>query len=522
MLLGGSRPGGSRLVSSAGKAVVGFGMCALMLTACGNSGPSTSGTRTGTLSIAADALPPAEGNPFQSGYAGQGVWLLPAIFNTLTSGTDSGIKPELATSWSNPAPDTWIFKIRRGVKFSDGEALNASTAAFTFNYLASPAGKQTVDGSNTPTLQSATATGPYTLQITTSAPTLDLPGLLDQDDIVAPNAWRKLGPKGFGLHPVGTGPYEVTSWGPDEVRLKAVPGAWQPGKVKNLDFIEVPNEAAGFSALQAGEVQVLYGPSLSEVQEAKKNASLQVLDIVTPNVFTWQFLTSPGSPIMNQQVRVAMNEAVDRRAIDQLLDKTATAANQGVGPGVPGHDSSLGPIVYDPAGARRLLTQAGFAKGFSITLAETSTGTLGSAEVFSLVKSELASIGINVSFEALPFPQWLQDFLAGKFPGAQMTNVLYASTPQMDGELPLARGSCVEEPTPLWCTQPQGQLLKAASAATTEQTRTAILTRVAQSERANPPAIWLYRLPDIAIASKSVNAKMTIIDSLDFATLSRK
>jgi peptide/nickel transport system substrate-binding protein len=503
----------------AGVAVLAAGV---LLAACGSSGPSSSssGSSQATkVSIATDTFPAAEGNPFASGYAGQGVWVLPAIFNTLTDGTSSGIKPELALSWTMLNPTTWQFQLRKGVKFSDGETFDASTAAFTFNYLTSSAGKQTVDGSNTPTLKSAAAVGPYTLQISTTVPTLDLPGLIDQDDIVAPAAWTRLGASNFALHPVGTGPYKVTQWSANEIYFQGFSGAWQPPQYKTMDIILIPNEPSGFAALQSGEVQVLYDPSLTDMITAEHSSSLYVTKYVTPNTFGLQFLTSPGSPIMNANVRVALNYAVDRPAIVQLLGGVTSAASQGIGTGVPGNDPSLSDIPYDPSKAQSLLAAAGYANGFSLTAAVVSQPVLGSQETLTLLQSELAKVGVHLTYQSLPFAQWLDDFLAGKFPGAQLTTISYSSTPQFDGYLPLSRGSCIEVPSPLWCTQPQGDLLSAANGTTSASVRAADLVKVEADERQDPPAIWLYHLVSAAIASSQVKASMTQIGSIDFATL---
>jgi peptide/nickel transport system substrate-binding protein len=521
-----SRIPGKETLSRTGHSRLGFAAVALLaavmlLAACSSSPSSSSASKTQAtkVSIATDTFPAAEGNPFASGYAGQGVWVLPAIFNTLTEGSASGIQPQLALSWKLLNPTTWQFQLRKGVKFSDGETFDASTAAFTFNYLASPAGKQTVDGSNTPTLKGAKATGPYTLEISTTVPTLDLPGLVDQDDIVAPAAWTRLGAAQFALHPVGTGPYEVTQWTANEIYFKGFSGAWQAPQYKTMDIILIPSEPSGFAALQSGEVQVLYDPSLTDMITAEHSSSLYVTKYITPNTFALQFLTSPGSPIMNTNVRVALNYAVDRPAIVKLLGGVTSAASQGIGAGVIGNDPSLPNIPYDPSKAKSMLAAAGYASGFSLTATIVSTPVLGSNEVLTLLQSELAAVGVHLTYQSLPFAQWLGDFLAGKYPGAQLTNISYSSTPQFDGYLPLSRGSCLEIPAPLWCTEPQGDLLNAANSTTSTATRTADLVKVEVSERQDPPAIWLYHLVSAAIASSKVKASMTQVGNINFATL---
>ena len=475
-----------------------------------------------SATIVMPVMPAGGGNPFAGGYAGQAVQVMPAIFDALTQGTSKGIEPQLATSWKEISPTEWQFDLRQGVTFSNGEPFNAAAAAFSINYAASPAGQKTPVGDAVPQLVGATVVSNYVIDVTTKTPVPILPGLLDQLNIVAPKYWQQVGPSGYSTQPVGTGPYEVTNWGPTSITLKRFAGAWQPGKFQTLTFEAVPNATSRYEALQSGQAQLDYTPSMSQIKTAKSSSNINVISAMTPNGMTLQYLDSPGSPIENEAVRVAMNEAIDRAAIQsQIFNGLGIIASQGVGPGATGHDASLGPIPYDPTTAKALLAKAGYPNGFSVTIDDQTTGITGEPEVLQIIQSELAAVGIKVTYDALPFPTWLADFLGGKFPGAQMTTVLYGATPQMDGALALDRGSCLEVPAVVWCQHGNGQnkLLTQITSETNPTTRAHLLDQVATLQRANPPALWAFGEVNWLLASKNVSARLEVINTIDFATL---
>lgn len=499
--------------------------CALSLAACGSSasnGASSSASKSlgGTLTVGVSSLTASDGNPFGETYAGLAVEIWPAIFDALTTiGPNYQAAPALATSWKLVNPTTWQFDLRHGVTFQDGEPFNASAAAATFNYLTSKAGQATGIGGSYPQLGSATVVNQYTVDINTKTPDPILPKEIDQVNIVAPKAWSRLGPSGFATHPVGTGPYKVTSWGPTSVTLTRYAGSWRSSHYQKLTFEAIPDETSRYDALLSGQIQVDYDLTLSQIATAQSQQDLHLITSEGATVFALQFLDKKGSPLLNPKVGVALNEAINRPEIIQdLFHNVATAAYQGGSPGVAGYDASLPPIKYDLAAAKKLLAQAGYPNGFSFE-ADVSTGQIpGDTEAVEAVQAQLAQIGVHMTAIQDTFTQWIDAFLSDGFPG-QATSIGFSSTPQYDAALPLSRSSCLEKPAVLWCVPDQAALISKILTNMNPSSRDQEFDQLAEMQRTDPPALFIFNRVNATAVSKSVSAAYTPIGSLNFNTV---
>src|SRR5205807_2593423 len=107
------------------------------LAACGSSSSGTVGSSASgqVIHVGVDSLPAAKGNPFDS-TGSPGIYTYAAIYDPVTYVDSTGkLKPWLATKWQNTSPTTWTFTLRGGVKFSDGETLDAKGLADVINYM---------------------------------------------------------------------------------------------------------------------------------------------------------------------------------------------------------------------------------------------------------------------------------------------------------------------------------------------------------------------------------------------------
>ena len=202
------------------------------------------------LRIGVNGLPVSLGNPYKgNGRPGSLVWS--AIFDTLVVLDEQGRqRPSLATSWQAVTPTLWRFQLRPGVRFANGRRLDAAAAARTFNWLASEQGRSTVIGNELRAVESARATGPLTLDIITSRPDPILPKRLVAAYIVEPEHWARLGPDGFALAPIGSGPYRLQAWDQRRRRaeLAANPHAWRAPRVPTRQHQPVANTASAAPA----------------------------------------------------------------------------------------------------------------------------------------------------------------------------------------------------------------------------------------------------------------------------------
>lgn len=498
--------------------------CASSANTAGNSKSNASGGAAakmgGTLSVGLGSLPLSLGNPFGATYAGPAVETWAAIFDALTDTTPNGATPALATSWKLVNPTTWQFTLRKGVKFSDGESFNASAVAATFNFISSADGAKTAIGGSFSQIAGANVVSPYVVDILTKAPDPILPRQIVQVNIVAPGAWQRLGPSGFAQHPVGTGPYEVTSWGPTSVSLKRFAGSWRPGHYAKLNIVEIPDTTARFQALQSGQIQVDYDLSQQQITQTKSAGNLTLLTEPAGKEYSIQYLNTPGSPLLNANVRQALSLAVNRSAnVSAVLGNLTKPAYQGASPGDAGYDAKLPPIPYDPAKAKQLLAQGGYPNGFSFNVAIAEPSVAGSDSITQLAAADLAKIGVKMNLISLPYPTWLQDFLSGHFAGDQATSIAYSDAPAFDAGLALDRGSCLQLPVPFWCQEDQAAVLKQINSTTDLTARSNLFDQVAQMERSNPPALFLFNMIDTTAVSKTVSASYLPIGTIDFSAV---
>ncbi|MBW2122011.1 MAG: ABC transporter substrate-binding protein, partial [Deltaproteobacteria bacterium] len=140
--------------------------------------------------------------------------LLQNLYNTLvTYDKDLNIVPELAVSWKTPDPKTYIFKLRKGIKFHDGTEFNAEAVKFNLERVLDPKTKSRARGEIS-AIKSVEVLDAYTVKLNLAYPFSPLlAGLTDRAGfMISPTAFKKMGPDEFGRHPVGTGPFEFAEW----------------------------------------------------------------------------------------------------------------------------------------------------------------------------------------------------------------------------------------------------------------------------------------------------------------------
>ena len=211
-----------------------------------------------TLKVGIWDFPFGHGNPYHNVFGQPHVYMYPAIFDTVTYvGESGGAEPGLATSWKNTSPTTWEFALRGDIRFQNGEPLNAeaivkvlewfktkaaeiSPAARSFNYLA---GARAIDDTH--------------VEITTTAPRPILPNMLAALYIVPPKAWADMGIEEFAVNPIGTGPYRVTEWTGEQVRLEAANNSWRKATIPKMEFLRLTEQAARVQALLSGQIDIM-------------------------------------------------------------------------------------------------------------------------------------------------------------------------------------------------------------------------------------------------------------------------
>lgn len=336
------------------------------------------------------------------------------------------LKPDLATSWKANAKATeWTFKLREGVTFTDGTPFNAAAAVFNFKRYTDPHFKYT-----SPELigQAATFAGmiesveevdPYTVRFKTLAPDSHLPEDLSTAFMASPTAVKKEGVKGFGAHPVGTGPFEFGSETQgQELELLPNPDYWAgAAKLEKLILKPLADPAARIAALRSGAVNWIEYPMPDDIASLESEG-FQVLANSYDHIWPWVLNSSEG-PLKDPRVRQALNYAIDRKAMaDSLLQGTAEPAFQVAPHANAAYDPANDLYSYDPGKAKELLAEAGYPNGFTMTVEypTSGSGNMIPQPMNEALQQELAAIGIDVKLKPVEWSALLGEVIAGKFP----------------------------------------------------------------------------------------------------------
>jgi len=335
---------------------------------------------------------------------------------------DASLKPVagLAVSWRMRDPTTWEFTLREGVKFHDGSPLTPEDVAATITRNMATEVPQTYK-SDIREIVSVEAEGPRMVILRTRTPSPQLPYSVATFGIVSARATKDATPEDFrGKAAIGTGPYRWSEWTPGQgVTLTRNPDYWgaKPHWEK-VDFRFVPNDSARVASLLAGDLDVIDAvpPGLTKRIEASSNAHLLSTTAImmlylqlemgreqSPYVTDADGKPLPKNPFRDIRVRHALSYAINRAAIaDRAMEGAAEPAGQFMAPGLDNHDPALKPLPYDPAKARALLAEAGYPKGFNITLACSNDRYPGDARVCQALGQMLGAVGIQTRVETVP------------------------------------------------------------------------------------------------------------------------
>src|SRR5262244_3961455 len=278
--------------------------------------------------------------------------------------------PSLAESWTQSKDGlTYEFVIRKGVKFHNGEPVTAADVKFSFERYKGAGVKLLKDRVREVQIVDAgrvrfVLKDPWPDFMTSYCTSATGAGW------IVPKAYvEKVGDDGYKKAPIGAGPYIFVSFNPGvELVMEAWEGYWRKvPNVKRLVLRSMPEETTRAAALKKGEVDIAYlltGPVAEDIQ--RTSGFKLVAPKESPAVF-WLDLPDqwdPKSPWHDRRVRQAASYAIDRNALNQAETLGMSRPTGGLIPRVLEFARAYEPPPYDPAQAKKLLTEAGYANGF--------------------------------------------------------------------------------------------------------------------------------------------------------------
>ena len=338
---------------------------------------------------------------------------------------DYKVEPCLATSWKQMSETHWRFNLRKGVKFHDGSPFTADDVLFSFNRIRQPQGTMQIYVTG---IKEVKKIDDYTVDILTDGP---IPILLRNiiDFRIMSKAWAdktnsqnvqdyaKKQETFASRNTNGTGPYLIKTWEPDKQIVFAHHKGWWgklDGNVTDVVYTPIKSDATRVSALLAGDVDLVTDLPVQDVERLRKSPNTKVLDgheVRTIFIGMDQHndeLKYSGvkgkNPFKDVRVRRALNMAVDREAIRRVVMRgLAIPAGIMVAPGVHGHSKDIDQVMkHDPAGARKLLAEAGYPEGFEFTLDCPNNRYVNDELICQAVVGFLARVGIKVDLNAQP------------------------------------------------------------------------------------------------------------------------
>lgn len=452
------------------------------------------------LRLAVSTTTPILGHPFER-YAGGHV--KSSVFDGLTQITISGqLKPALALSWQAETNTRWVFKLRPGVLFHNGNPFSAESVVEIFEYLKLPDAERFYMAQELSSISSARALDTLTVEINTTKPDPLLPRRMSILRIIDMSAWLEKGEAEFTLSPVGTGPFVVSSWGENatQIKLNAFDSSWRRSQhYTNIQMDVVLDSTRRMQALLSGEVDIAVNldPDGVEILE-----SAGYKTITTPNPIVvgigLRNINADESPLMDKRVRQALNHAVNKEAIVKYIHLgQMSVASQGVTPGVFGFNPSIEPYSYDVALARKLLAESGYPDGFSIVIGAAVGQVPGDSLLYQQVAQDLRGVGLKVELRSLSFPEFSRRIRSGDWDDIDAFTATWSSRNHFDALPALESHSCKRTPTPFFCDQRIMQDLEAVQYEIDASKREKMLMDIMAETVDQAPSIFLVNYSDI-------------------------
>ena len=422
---------------------------------------------------------------------------------------DLKIIPWVAESWRVVNATTWEFKIRKGLKFHNGEDLDADAVKFSLERLINPELKMR-QGPNFSLVDKIEAPDKNTVRVITKKPFPTLENQLAlRGAIVPPKYFREKDGPTLAKNPVGSGPYKFVRWAKDEAITMEANESWWGGapKVKTLVVRPIPEHTTRVAALQAGEVDIVTNVPPHLIKQVESDSKLYIskapsVRVIYIWIYTHKFdkdhkVIGPVDwPTKDKRVRQAINYAVN---VDEII-KTVLEGN-GIRTATVltdkhfGFDPKLQPYKQDVAKAKKLLADAGFPNGIDIVLNAPDGRYLKDKEVAEALGGQLTKAGIRTTVKIHEWGTYLNQ-MQYVHNGGPMSLIGWGNTTwDADGTLvPTFRsGRALSN----YFNEQYDSLLDEAATTVDPKARQALYTKALQIFMDDAPAIPLYQQMDL-------------------------
>jgi peptide/nickel transport system substrate-binding protein len=330
--------------------------------------------------------------------------------------------PGLATSWKAIDPTTWEIRLREGVRFHDGSPFGAEDVAFTVKRAVDVPKSSSPFALYVKTIKEVVIKGPHLVHLTTAEPSPLLPWDLSTFGIISKKHGEGAATEDYnaGKAAIGTGPYKLVSFSPNErIVLQRNDDYWG-GRERwaKVTFSLIANQASRTAALLAGDVDAIDTVATQDIERLKSTAGIAVwrspsnrviyliMDShrdVAEHIRDADGKAMTVNPLKDRRVRQALSASIARDAlVERIMEGEGIPTGQLVPPGFFGHDPTIATPAQNLEAARKLLADAGYPKGFQLTLHGSNGRYLNDAKLTQAIGQMFSRIGIATTVETLP------------------------------------------------------------------------------------------------------------------------
>jgi peptide/nickel transport system substrate-binding protein len=318
-------------------------------------------------------------------------------------GPEGKLVPALAERWEHPDLLTWKFYLRKGVTFHNGNPFTAEDVKFSFERLSNPEVSEFINTGKS--IEAIEVIDDYTVAIKTTEPIPWFANNMHQVFIMDKESTEARDPGDVGVKPIGTGAYKCVEWVKGSyVQMEANENYWEGAPpIKKVEVRPITESSTRFAALVSGQAEIMSGVPVELYEKIVKNPKLDVVSRPARRSIFLALGNKAGSPMADVRVRKAMYMAINEdEIIEKVMRGHAAPAAQIPDPPTIGYNAELKRLPYDPAMAKKLLTEAGYPNGFEFTLSGPNDRYVQDEQICEAVAKYLAKVGIKAKLDVKP------------------------------------------------------------------------------------------------------------------------
>jgi peptide/nickel transport system substrate-binding protein len=340
-----------------------------------------------------------------------------AVFDKLyLFDVDGNPVPRVAVSHKIINPTTWEFKLRKGIKFHNGDPVTAADVKFSVEHYLDPKTKAPL-ASFYKIVKEIKAVDEHTIQVTTDKPDPLLQKRFAFSIFILPSKYiKEKGYDTFLKRPIGCGPFKFVEWvRADRLVLEAYEDYWAGSPlIKTVVFRAIPEDTTRLAELQTGMADIILNIPPFLVNQVKGQPGIDVQSVPSGRVILLYINTLAPGPLQDKRVRQALNYAVDKKTI---IDKVLMGSGFQMAINIPpydfGYDPTLKPYPYDPEKAKKLLAEAGH-KDLKLVLNSPSGRYVMDKQVAEAIAGMYEKAGIKVDFRMREWGDYVKDLFGKK------------------------------------------------------------------------------------------------------------